>query len=156
MFNIKYEIIKAILKNDDIVKILKNGQNIKNSELTKTQVFPYFYIPMTKGDNHTTTESKAFITMRVYAPRIRDHIVENYRLDIAVFANKDIMMKDGIPVTDRLVGLLDPLVDKLKTSIDKPVLRGVEPYVAQIPDFDGYIMSYDVMVIHDNSLVCGQ
>lgn len=157
IFKIKHTVIKEILKNKELVTVLKQGREISDKSLVNTQIFPFFYIPMTKKDNYTTTESKAFIFMRVYANRIKERTVENFNLEIGIISNKDNMIyKNGMPITDVIVGYLEPLVTSLKDiGIDSPILTSIMPYNSQIADFDGYVLQFSIPVVHNTYGLCG-
>lgn len=151
ILDIKNKVIWEIINNKDIVDTLKFGQlDIDDpSDLIYKQIFPYYYIPPANNKDNTSADAKSFITMRTFVPRLRNNTVERYTLQIAVFANKDIMIYKGMIVTDFLITHLVPVIEKTdQLGIDHAELMSIEPYPPYATDFDGYVLNFAINVIH--------
>lgn len=152
--SIKSKLLSLYANDKDIFECLKNNNDsiVKPKDLLCTQIVPYFY---NLGVEKT---QKAYILMRIYAPRLNDNLIENFVMDIGIACHKSLMEYKGITRIDYLLPKIDnltstynkkaqikhPLNNLYKIGIDNIILRAVSPFSLYDADYDGYILTYSV------------
>lgn len=85
--DMKQTVLRALLSNADVVKILRNRCNVITPDmgLRYTQVFPWMYVP------ETVEETKTYIGMKVKTRHPHNGAARVFELTIYVMCHKELM-----------------------------------------------------------------
>lgn len=89
--DMKQVILRSILSDEDIVKILRNSHNVQvpDIQLRYTQVFPWM------RTFETVEEAKSFITFEVAVTRVQNCAVREFELRIYIMTHESLMLMNG-------------------------------------------------------------
>lgn len=108
---------------------------------------PYFY------NLNVEKKQKAYIFMRIYAPRLNKRVVEQFILDIGIGVHKNLMKYKGVTRIDYLLPIVDEITSSYnglfnnnneRIGIDKVVLKSLTPLSLYDADYDGYLLTYSI------------
>lgn len=137
----KLDLLKLFVANDNIVKYIDSkDKTVEDAvDLIGKHVFPMHYIP------DTETETKVYLCLDIFVPRVKDRMFKTAQIVINVFAHKD----KTLVGYDSRVDMINIEIDKLLNGnmdfgIDEIELSSVSPYHPQTK-FVGKQLVYNVM-----------
>ncbi|MGP1411683.1 MAG: hypothetical protein ACTTKD_07600 [Peptoanaerobacter stomatis] len=115
--------------------------------MVNNNIMPYFY------NLNVEKKQKAYIFMRIYAPRLNKRVVEQFILDIGIGVHKNLMKYKGVTRIDYLLPIVDEITSSYnglfnnnneRIGIDKVVLKSLTPLSLYDADYDGYLLTYSI------------